>query len=185
MKKILLSVLLAAAPIGMSAQVISDFNVLSGDNYSTSLATLTFNAGTATIGSPSTADQSLDFANIEAGTLALTSGLTLEYIASSNTGNASASFKIRFADDQGTYIYDAEVITSSWVANQFVTGTFTVPDNFGTASYFTIAGDGTANPFRMSFDTLRVAAAVPEPSSFAALAGFAVLGLAASRRRRA
>jgi hypothetical protein len=184
MKKILLSILLAS-PIAMSAQVISNFDTLGGGNYGTTLANLSFSEGIATIGSPSTADQSFDFADIEAGTLALTSGLSLEYIASSNTGNASASFKIRFADNGGNYLYDAEVITSSWVANQFVTGTFTIPDNFGTASYFTIAGDGTANPFRMSFDSLKVASAVPEPSSFAALAGFAVLGLAASRRRRA
>lgn len=59
---------------------------------------------------------------------------------------------------------------------------FTVSFSNTTAGSFAQLGT-TASPAFMK--TIAATSAVPEPSSFAALAGFAVLGLAASRRRRA
>lgn len=182
MKKFILGALLAL-PLFASAQTISDFNSLGGDNYTNNWgAALTFNGGIATVGTGATADSSFDFADIADGQLTFSNGLGLQYTARVDAGNASNSFKIRFASPGGDYVYDAEVITTGWTVGQFVTGTVEVvglPSS--PVSFFTVAGDGTANAFRMSFDKLSV---VPEPSTYAAIAGFVVLASVASRRRR-
>jgi hypothetical protein len=187
MKKVILSAILSL-PLFASAQLVSDFTTVGGTNFTNEFgSSLSFNSGIATIGSGATADLALSFADIQSGPQVFTDGLSLTYIARIDAGNASNSFKIRFANDGGDYVYDAEVITTGWVVGQLTTGTVVIDGLLASSpvSFFTIAGDGTSSAFRMSFDNLEVTSSViPEPSSYAALAGLAALGLVASRRRR-
>ncbi len=56
--------------------------------------------------------------------------------------------------------------------------------NVANIKYFGIAGSGTGAAFRISFDSITLAA-IPEPSAYAAMAGALALGLAVWRRRNA
>lgn len=78
--------------------------------------------------------------------------------------------------------------TASWSALSFTAGSAlsigsaaTLPGNSTITGFGLYATTGTAGTGR--FDDFTVTA-IPEPSTFAALAGLGVLGLAASRRRR-
>ncbi|MCM2275851.1 MAG: PEP-CTERM sorting domain-containing protein [Candidatus Didemnitutus sp.] len=73
--------------------------------------------------------------------------------------------------NQSTFIYSSQMLQAH-------------PDNGNAAdvAYFGIQGAGTPVAFRMSFDGF-VLAAIPEPSTYAALLALAALGFVAYRRR--
>ncbi|MCF3649815.1 PEP-CTERM sorting domain-containing protein [Synoicihabitans lomoniglobus] len=73
-----------------------------------------------------------------------------------------------------------------WIGDTLELTSVTATSASQSLTDFKFAFNTAANAATISFDNLSISSlsAVPEPSSFATLAGFAVLGLAASRRRR-
>ncbi len=109
----------------------------------------------------------------------------IEVEARIDSGNASNGFIVNLFDSQGL-----GALTATFNAVNFNGATFTAfssavsvhPDN-GVRSdiaFFGIAGVGTTNAFRFSFDRI---SAVPEPSTYAAIFGALALGFVAYRRR--
>ena len=74
------------------------------------------------------------------------------------------------------------VTNPAWVVTALTPAAGVNPVDYTITDAGTVASYGTISSGKF---ITALAPAIPEPSSFAALAGFAVLGLAASRRRRA
>lgn len=183
-----LAFLLAGCISAANAQVISNFDSLGGDNYSGDwIAATSISGGVATIGAPALADGFLAFADIQAGTISLSQPLLLSYVARVDAGNLSNSFSVSFADTNGDYTNTSVIVTTGWIVGEFISGTVAImPTGNGSPSdvaFFTLSGDNTSNAFRMSFDSLTLSA-IPEPATYAALAGAVGLGLAMVRRRK-
>jgi hypothetical protein len=116
------------------------------------------------------------------------SGIQLELTATLTTANTS-SFVFELFDGS-----NFQGFTGSWasftpnVASTVVlpiSATLTPSFNYSTVQGAQILFGGTGNSLTVQFDNLQaVVAPIPEPSSFAALAGFAALGLVGLRRRR-
>jgi len=190
LKRFCLASIFSILSLGLSAQTVSTFDALGGDNYGGSWVTsgaITFNSSVATVGSPALADGNFEFANIAAGTISANTSLVLNYTARIDSGNLSNSFLVRFADSTGTYAIEGLVTTTTWIAGQWNTGNATLSlaggGNTSDLTYFTVTGDGTANAVRMSFDSFSISA-VPEPATYAALFGILSLGFSVWRKRR-
>lgn len=78
----------------------------------------------------------------------------------------------------------ASAYTSAWVEGENYVK-LSVSITAGELIDIAVAGGGTNRGFLNSIQIVNTTSQIPEPSSFAALAGLAGLGLAASRRRRA
>lgn len=187
MKKLnLLVFFLLSAIIGRS-QTISDFSTLGGEQYGGAWVNpvnfISFNAGVATVGASALADGNFEYADISAGTISLNTSLVLNFTARVNEGNQSNSFLVRFADvENGDYAIQAVVVTTTWVTNEWVSGTATLTTsgagNANNLAYFTVTGDGSADAFRMSFDNFSISA-IPEPAAWAGVLGhWGLLGCA-------
>lgn len=188
LKYIITAVSIGAATTALSGQIISSFNSLAGENYGgvwVEAEAISIGSGVATIGSPALGDGNFEYADIDGGALSISPDLALQYTARVNSGNLSNSFTVRLSDSEGTYVYNAVIVTTSWMADQWVTGSVVLTSSgsrdANDISFFTITGDNSSNAFRMSFDAI---SAIPEPSSYAALAGGMMLGLTLIRRRR-
>lgn len=105
-------------------------------------------------------------------------------------GNTAATFQVTLFDNTGGSA-TAVFSTSDFVGSTFVTGTATLTTttafNATDVGSFVITG-ATLNgvdTLSLKIDELTASAsAIPEPSTYAALAGVGALGLAAWRRRR-
>lgn len=97
-----------------------------------------------------------------------------------NTGATSSGTGILISP-YGADTLSQEFSISRSVVIDTANGQLIFPNNtFAFVAYFNDSGNGFAGPVSYTFAT----AAIPEPSTFAALAGLGVLGLAAARRRR-
>ncbi len=106
------------------------------------------------------------------------------------TGHVASQFVIEFADSSlNTSVFS--VATSSFTGGGFTTVYFPLTSwdatDFADIVRWKIGGGGVGtDAFRMSIDHLALtASAIPEPSTYAALFGAAVLGFAFWRRRTA
>ena len=180
----------AALPIisNFNGAVLSDLGaIISPSGTWATTGEITLSSGILTVGSASAlSNDAFKYASITSSPYAWTAGNRLSYTASVNAGNQSTNFTVTLVDSGGVAALTATINTSGWLAGTPVSGTaiFT-PTGSGSTStltYFNLAGDGTANPFRMSFDQFSITA-IPEPSTYVALFGAATLGLAAWRKR--
>lgn len=113
---------------------------------------------------------------------------TVSVTARIDSGNLAPGFLVILFDSEGNGALMGTFATSSFTSS-FSTQTvsLTAHPNSGVVtdiSYYGIAGSGTGDAFRISFDSVSVAP-VPEPSTYATIAGFIALGLAVWRRRAA
>ena len=192
--KRLLSILFAAiACSAASAQVLLDnFNsgsatgaVVGGSSW---VGQVTQNATTITVGGAANDDNGWGTTSVNVDATGMN---FVTFIAQQDAGNAATTLKIQFEDiNLLTQVYS--VATSSFAVGSLTpvsialswTGGFDPTQITG----WNIGGGGitTSGPdFAMTFDNLAfTTTAVPEPSTYAAVAGVLVLGVAAWRRRR-
>lgn len=180
---------LIAASAAAQVLVLEDF----GDGASTTGAVkagtswdgqLTPGATTLTVGGTALSDSGWGAIN---QTLNLS---TYSYVVLSlqlSGSNAAPNIFVTFDDgtDQQTVTFTSASFNTVSVTTVYVPVTWTI--NPTTIEAWDIGGGvpppGTGSPaFRMTFDTLAVAV-VPEPSTYAAIAGVLALGFAAYRRR--
>lgn len=143
-----------------------------GGNLTLSSGTISLNgtgAGSLTLASGAV------FA-MSGGTFAFTLGSSFDQVVSAGSGTLSLT--------GGTFSFDTGGSGFSYASS------YQIFSGFGSASFsaLTLAGYDTANYTAMISDTGLLsfsASAIPEPSTYAAFAGAAALGLAAWRRRRA
>lgn len=207
MKKILIgALLLAFAARPVEAVLIADFSSLpGGTDFSGGQSTwnngsdqFTASGGIFTI-EPVAAGNPLNngyfaFADLASGGTFNATGLTqLSVTARLDSGNLAAGFVVNLFDGDGSGLgaLTATLASSSFVTSGFTTVTVTVSShpesgNIANIKYFGLAGTGTADAFRISFDNIALtAAAVPEPSAYAAIfGGMAVAFTLYFRRRR-
>jgi hypothetical protein len=112
----------------------------------------------------------------------------LTLAAQSLAGNAATSLRV-FLFDANTAVASAAFDLSSFPTGSFTTVSQALTINSGASlaavEGFVITGNipGGSAAFRASFDSL-VASVIPEPSTYAAIAGAVMLGFVAYRRRR-
>jgi hypothetical protein len=147
-------------------------------------------AQTATTATFSGSDQSGVFLGVfsPVDISSVSAGIQLELTATVLTANTS-SFGLELFDGS-----NFQRFTGSWasftpnVASTVVLPISTILNssfNYSAVQGVQILFGGTGDALTVQFDNLQtVVAPIPEPSSFAALAGFAALGLVGLRRRR-
>lgn len=181
-------------------QLDAKFNVFPSSLGGTSVGFMTnISGGTGylavfrlnTTGGVNSADFRLfEGAKIDGTTVGTQVGSTLTLNAAalnSTTFNSTTFYSLRLDVNAtaGTSIsFSGSILNSS---NSSVIGTFasvedSTPTFGGTAVALRLGTGG--NNITTSVDNFSVTTAIPEPASFAALGGVAVLGLAATRRRR-
>jgi hypothetical protein len=124
------------------------------------------------------------FADIVGGSFNATGLTQLSATARLDDVNAGTGFIINLFDGTGRGALTATFSESNL---NFTTGTVQVtahPEggDISNIQYFGIAGIGTTAPFRISFDNISISA-IPEPGTYAALAGMLALGFVFWRRR--
>jgi hypothetical protein len=200
-KKILSCILLATA-LSAQAVVISDFSAApAGDQFSGGLGSwtngvdqFTTAAGILTVGpvSGGNPDNSgyFSYADLNGSVVFDATGMTqLTVVARLDSGNAAQGFIINLYDSGGNGALTATFGTTNYTLGSFGSWTETLiahteAGDISDIQYFGIAGSGTGAVFRISFDNISLAA-IPEPSTYAAIAGALALGFVALRRRRA
>ncbi len=194
--KLKLTLLALAATLNINAATIlvSDFGTSFDTDYAAGFGdfvgiTSTGATGTTTFGATATNGQSLTA--LLPSPLDITGYTTVSVAASVNAGNNSNSnFTIVLYSGVSDFA-SADFLASDFGASiTTVTKTLLISGAFDPAAviYYGINGgvpSGT-DAFRYTFDSLSVNSpvVVPEPSTYASLAGVAVLGFVAYRRRR-
>lgn len=204
MKKTLVFLLFATALTAQASIVITQFDTLPGGgdfsgglgSWTNGVNQFTVSSGILTVGpvSGGNPDNSgyFAFADLFGGGSLDATGLTqLSVTAKLESGNAAPGFIINLYDGDGSGLgaLTATFSTGDFNAATFTTSTMTLGahselGNVANIKYFGIAGSGTGAAFRISFDSITLAA-IPEPSAYAAMAGALALGLAVWRRRNA
>jgi hypothetical protein len=191
MKKLILAALLSLASVASAQTTIT---LTSFDNPADFTPQLTWD-GNVTVANSILAVTGGDATGTVYGdisSLNITSGaafLSLTVTASVDTGNAATSFTVNLFDNQLNGVLSASFNTNVF-SSGFTTATSTLALYQGAVTaavpiaYMQIAGNGTTAAFRMSFNEV-VANAIPEPSTYAAIAGALMLGYVAYRRRQA
>jgi hypothetical protein len=113
---------------------------------------------------------------------------TVTVTAQQNVGNAAGNFSILFFDPHENFTFVTLSMSSFLGGMQSVAGTLSWGSVDATQiSKWTVGGDFpfSGDAFRLSIDGIVLTTAVPEPSTYAALAGASALALAWWRRRRA
>jgi hypothetical protein len=157
--------------------------VISGTSW---VGQLTQNATTLTVGGSALSDSGWGAVNLALPDLSTFSfvALTLELLGDNTAANIFVTF-----DDGGdfqTVTFNTSSFSVGAMTTVYVPIAWTI--NTATVEAWNIGGGipppGTGSPaFRMIFDNLALTSAVPEPSTYAMIAGVLVLGLAAWRRR--
>jgi hypothetical protein len=201
MKKLLALTVAALSAISASAQIlISDFSSLGGAEFSEGLISwssggvnqFAISDGILTIapvgsGNPDAMGY-FAYADLAAGTAPMFDATDLTYLsvlARADAGNQAAGYVVSLFDDVGNAALSG---TFSLAAIGWNTATTTLiahseGGDITRISYFGISGIGTADAFRASFDSITLASAIPEPSTYAAIFGGLALGFVAYRRR--
>jgi hypothetical protein len=192
--------LVCASVLTVNAQItIDDFSSApSGVNYSNAEGTtwdgmLSVAGGVLTVGGGDATGyfNGADIRNVvPIDTVAL--DLTqVSVTARIDASHAAPGVTIIFMDGNGASALFATFTSASFESGSFTTRTLVLQTHgeAGNASdiqYYGISGDGlSGQAFRMSFDTITLSSlsAVPEPSTYAAIAGALALGFVAWRRR--
>jgi len=183
--KYLLTVAFAAVTCSLSAQTITGFGTGDGFTASPNGFTATPSAGAYSISGTEGSDF---FATLPA-TVSITSFATKKLqLTGTMTANPGSAVNIELFDDNG----DSAVYKGFWASFTLSTAStgdlaydsFTGSFNGNVTGFLLSTAPGTAT-ITISLDSLSAAPAViPEPSTYASLAGIAVLGFVAYRRRR-
>lgn len=211
MKNVLFMVALIAATSASAQITISDFSTAPGGaDFSGGVGTwnngaadqFTTSAGVLSITSVSSGNPDstgyFAFADLQGGGSINAVALNLTQLivtARIDVGNvATGGVSVIFYDGDGsgtealygTFANDG-VSIGSFTSGGFTTQTITLiahpaGGNAANIRYFGISGAGPTANFRMSFDSI-VVSAVPEPSTYAMIAGVLALGFVAWRRR--
>jgi hypothetical protein len=187
----LVAALILATGVSLQAQTITGFG--SGD-FLINDSNSSFDIGT----SPVQTSSATTFSGVDGGTgfyislntpVALVSGFAakpLKLTATLNVANSNG-FAIELFDINGV----SAAYSGYW--SSFVTGASTEvtltydstsPGFTGTVIAVLLGTGGTGQTLNVTLDNLAVVVPVPEPSTYAALSGIAVLGFVAYRRRR-
>lgn len=182
---------LLATVAGAQVIVLDDFNTgtVSGQTKAGTswVGQVTQNSTTITIGGTAQNDNGWE----DTGLSLDLSAMNFIYITGQRDSGhtAGANFVVEFIDSslgaqQFTVLSNSFLIGSMTVV-EIAIGSWTI--NASQITDWTIGGGTTPTvPFRMTLDNLKVsAAAIPEPSTYAAMAGALALGLAVWRRRSA
>jgi hypothetical protein len=121
-----------------------------------------------------------DGVDVTGGTFTLQAGVSFNIVlnGSGSTTNFANAF---WTTNHDWLVFDNA--NSPTIAGSFVLGSITADST--TAAFGTAATNGGAFSFTQTGNDIYLTyTAIPEPSTYAVLAGFATLGLAAYRRRR-
>ncbi len=187
--------LIAACAIASIAQaqiVLDNFNsgtatgaTVAGSSW---VGQVTQNATTITVGGLANDDNGWGTTSVNVNATGMS---FVTFIAQRDTGNATSTLTIQFEDSSlNTQVYS--VATSAFNIGSLTTVSIALAWTGGfnptQITGWSIGGGGitTAGPdFAMTFDSLALTTAIPEPSTYAAIFGVLTLGLAAYRRRLA
>jgi hypothetical protein len=184
----LVAALILAGSVSLQAQTITGFG--SGD-FLINDANSSFDIGT----SPVQTSTDITFSGVDGGTsfyvvlntpVSVGLGFDLELTATLNVANTNG-FGIELFDTDGASVFFNGIWSSFTTgASSTVTLEFSSFSGFnGTAAAVLLSTGGTGQTLNVTLDQLTVpGAAIPEPSTYAALSGIAVLGFVAYRRRR-
>ena len=184
----LVAALILAGSVSLQAQTITGFG--SGD-FLINDANSIFDIGT----SPVQTSTNVTFSGVDGGTgfyVVLNTPVFVGFswlpqlTATVNVANTNAFGLEVFDTDGGSVAFDGYWSSFTTGASSTVTLQFTSYSGFnGTAAAVLLSTGGTGQTLNVTFDQLTVpGAAIPEPSTYAALSGIAVLGFVAYRRRR-
>ena len=191
-KTLLLQAFIIVASFGVAhATLLSDFNNgdLTGTFSNTWSGSLIQNSANATIGSPAT--DFGDYRSLNFSAINIT-GLSLVMVAVKlDSGNTATGFTVNLISGSGSAYAAAYFDASLFNSGGFTTVSTSWVDagSFDSSNLraWQITGGlaSSTTTFRMSFDTLSVvAAAIPEPATYAGLLGAAVLAGAFWHKRR-
>jgi len=180
----LVAALILAGSVSLQAQTITGFG--SGD-FLINDANSSFDIGT----SPVQTSTNITFSGVDGGTSFYVVLNTPVSMGFGFSPSLTATLNVANTNGFGIEVFDTVGASVSFSGNwsDFTTGAsstvsleFAANNGFnGTAAAVLLSTGGTGQTLNVTFDTL---AAIPEPSTYAALSGIAVLGFVAYRRRR-
>lgn len=189
--KFVIAFALLASVAGAQVIVLDDFNTgtVSGQTKASTswVGQVTQNSTTITIGGSAQNDNGWE----DTGLSLNLSAMNFIYITGQRDSghNSATNFVVEFIDSslaaQQFTISSASFLVGSMSTVEIAIGSWTIDSTQITD--WTIGGGTTPTlAFRMTLDNLKVSAsAIPEPSTYAAMAGALALGLAVWRRRSA
>ncbi len=203
MNKLLATFLLGSVLVvsALSQVTISNFSAdPTGDQYFLTNntwqvgSTLNWSSGVLTLSGAADSSGSFSYAELHN----LVSGATFDATALTNmsilmettSGNAALGFTVNLIDSNGATAATATFNTASLTVGNWSTLTAvvspTLTGDLTSVTYWGIDGPGgNGTAVHMSFQNISVSpTAVPEPSTYAGLLGFAALGLVYFRRRK-
>ena len=185
----LVAALILAGSVSLQAQTITGFG--SGD-FLINDANSSFDSGT----SPVQTSTNITFSGVDGGTSFYVVLNTPAFVGYGWFPELTVTLNVANTNGFGIEVFDTEGESVSFDGNwsSFTTGvSSTVTLGYagggqtfnGTAAAVLLSTGGTGQTLNVTFDQLSVpGAAIPEPSTYAALSGIAVLGFVAYRRRR-